>query len=283
MTIVLTNFGFRPLGPATRIYRQQNLSYTFDMTPAPDRTAIRKTPLTSAARSVADLLSDQIIDNLSLGAQLPSEADLATRFNVSRVTIREAFKILAGRGLIGLSRGKRAVVTQPDGAMFGAFLRSLIKSDPKSMFDLLQVRRSLEIQSVTFACRHASRTGHAAIEAALNAMREAARAMPEDSYDPAADLAFDLADVQFHQALALAGGNRVLTYLFEAMETSLLEAFMASHRGQTNTAAALRLSFEEHRAIHEHVAARDERAATEAMLSLLARAETNLRAAYGSF
>jgi DNA-binding FadR family transcriptional regulator len=56
---------------------------------------------------------------------------------------------------------------------------------------------------------------------------------------------------------------------------------MASHRGQTNTAAALRLAFEEHRAIYEHVAARDERAATDAMLALLARAEVNLHAAYG--
>jgi GntR family transcriptional regulator, transcriptional repressor for pyruvate dehydrogenase complex len=257
------------------------LSYTFGMMNTPVSTSIRKNPLTSAARSVADLLSEQIIDKLALGAQLPSESELALRFNVSRVTIREAFKILAGRGLVGLSRGKRAVVTQPDGAMFGAFLKSLIKSDPKCMFDLLQVRRSLEIQSVTFACRHASRTGLAAIEAALNAMRDAARAMPKDGFDAAADLAFDMADVQFHQALALAGGNRVLTYLFEAMESSLLEAFMASHRGQPNTADTLRLAYEEHRTIYEHLSARDERAATDAMLALLARAEVNLHASYG--
>jgi GntR family transcriptional repressor for pyruvate dehydrogenase complex len=248
---------------------------------APVSISTRKSPRVSAARSVADVLYEQIIDGLALGAQLPSEAELALRFNVGRVTIREAFKILAGRGLVGLSRGKRAVVTQPDGAMFGEFLRSLIKSDPRCMFDLLQVRRSLEIQSVTFACRNASRTGFAAIEAALNAMQVAAHSMPEGGFDPAADLAFDMADVQFHQAIALAGGNRVLTYLFEAMESSLLEAFMASHRGQPNSSATLRLAYEEHLAIYEHLSARDERAATDAMLALLARAEANLHATYG--
>jgi GntR family transcriptional regulator, transcriptional repressor for pyruvate dehydrogenase complex len=251
------------------------------------RTAVetepdRKLPLASAARSVADLLSEQIIGTLALGAQLPSETDLAVSYAVSRVTIREALKILAGRGLVSLSRGRRAVVTQPDGAMFGAFLRSLIKSDPRSLFDLLQVRRSLEFQSVTFACRNASRIGLSGIEAALNMMRNAAAAMPPDSWEPAIDLEFDQADVQFHQAIALAGGNRVLTYLFEAMETSLLEFFIASHRGQRNSAADLFASYETHAQILEHIRAKDERAATAAMLALLDRAEANLRRALGS-
>lgn len=256
-----------------------NLYYNLAMT---QTTIAPRAPLESAAASVADLLTEQIIETLALGAQLPSETDMAARFAVSRVTIREALKILAGRGLVGLSRGRRAVVTQPDGAMFGAFLRSLIRSDPRTLFDLLQVRRSLEFQSVTFACRHASRIGLSGIDAALAAMRDAAQAMPADGSDPDIDLAFDMADVQFHQAIALAGGNRVLTYLFEAMETSLLEFFIASHRGQRNTATVLLASYDTHAQILGHIRARDERAATLAMLALLDRAEANLRRALGS-
>jgi len=102
-----------------------------------------------AARNVAELLESQIIGGLDLGARLPSETELAERFGVSRVTVREALKLLAGQGLVSLSRGRRATVTQPDGAMFGAFLKSLIHSDPRAVFDLSQVRRSLEVQSVT--------------------------------------------------------------------------------------------------------------------------------------
>jgi GntR family transcriptional regulator, transcriptional repressor for pyruvate dehydrogenase complex len=234
----------------------------------------------ATAQSVAEMLSAQIMDRLDLGAQLPSESDLAARFEVSRVTVREALKILAGQGLVSLSRGRRATVTQPDGAMFGAFLRSLIHSDPRAMFDLLQVRRSLEVQAVTLACRNASRSGLAAVDAALDAMRDAARAMPDDGGDEDCGRYFDQADVKFHQAMALAGGNRVLTFLFEAMESALLEVFEGSRRGQMRSRAALIANCGDHGAILDHVRARDERAAAEAMLALIARAESNLRAAF---
>jgi DNA-binding FadR family transcriptional regulator len=228
---------------------------------------------------VADLLSAQILDGFELGAQLPSEAELASRFEVSRVTVREALKILAGQGLVSLSRGRRATMAQPDGAMFGAFLRALLHSDPRAMFDLLQVRRALEVQAVTLACRNASRSGLAAVDAALEAMREAARAMPEDGDDGDFGRRFDRADVKFHQALALAGGNRVLTFLFEAMEGALLEVFEGSRRGQPRSSEAMIANVDEHGAVLDHVRARDERAASDAMLALIARAEANMRAA----
>jgi DNA-binding FadR family transcriptional regulator len=235
-----------------------------------------------AAQAVAGLISAEFVGKRELGAQLPSEADLAARFAVSRVTVREALKILAGQGLVSLSRGRRAIVTQPDGAMFGAFLQSLLRSDPRAMFDLLQVRRSLEVQAVTLACRNASRAGLAAVEAALAAMGEAARAMPEDGNDEARGRAFDAADVRFHQAMALAGGNRVLTFLFEAMEGALLDVFEVSRRGEQRHRPAMMANVGDHGAVLDHVRAHDERAAAEAMLALIARAEANLRAAYGN-
>jgi GntR family transcriptional regulator, transcriptional repressor for pyruvate dehydrogenase complex len=150
------------------------------------------------------------------------------------------------------------------------------------MFDLLQVRRALEVQAVTLACRNASRSGLDAVEAALGAMREAALAMPEDIRDEDCGRRFDRADVRFHQAMALAGGNRVLTYLFEAMESALLEVFEGSRRGQQRARAVMIANVDEHGAVLDHVRAHDERAAAEAMLALIARAESNLRAAFGN-
>lgn len=235
-----------------------------------------------AAQNVARLLSSQIVGQLDIGARLPSESELAAQFEVSRVTVREALKILAGQGIVSLSRGRRATVRQPDGAMFDAFLRSLIHSDPRSAFDLMHVRRALEVQAVTLACRNASRSGLAAVDAALVTMRQAADAMPEDGSDEACGRAFDRADVQFHQAMALAGGNRVLTFLFEAMEGALLEVFEGSRRGAQRSRAALIENCEEHRAILDHVRNRDEITAAEAMLGLITRAEANLRSALGS-
>lgn len=242
---------------------------------------LRPMPLTSAASTVAEALGRRILSVLRPGTQLPSEAEMATDFGVSRITIREALKILSGRGLVSITRGKRAVVVQPDGAMFGAFLTSLIKGDPKSLFDLLQIRRSLEIQSVILATRHASRAGLAAVEAALAAMRAAAAQIDAGPPDTQAERAFHLADVRFHEALALSGGNRVLTYLFEAMEASLFEAFVTSHRGQRLAGQTMENLCQTHALIFQHVCAREEKAAVEAMSAILDNAEANLRAAVG--
>ncbi|MGV8988446.1 MAG: FadR/GntR family transcriptional regulator [Cypionkella sp.] len=248
------------------------------MTRTSEKTS-RPIPLTSAAVSVADGLGQRIQSDLRPGAQLPSEAEMAVEFGVSRITIREALKILSGRGLVSIGRGRKAVVTQPDGAMFGAFLTSLIKSDPKCLFDLLQVRRSLEIQSVILATRHASRAGLAAVEASLAAMYAAAAQVDAGGENPEAEYAFHRADVRFHETMALSGGNRVLTYLFEAMESSLLEAFVTSHRGWRVDGVLMEAQCRAHGRILQQVSARDEKAAVEAMTAILDNAEANLRAA----
>ena len=235
----------------------------------------------SASLTVADELARHILDKLRPGDQLSSEAKLAEEFHVSRITVREALKILAGRGLVDIARGRRAIIKQPDGSVYGAFLQSLIKSDPRCLFDLLQVRRSLEIQSVVFASRFASRAGLAAIEASLGAMRDAALAH-ETGNDPlASEQRFHEADVGFHEAMALAGGNRVLTYLFEGMAAALQEAFAASYRGQRLLGFSMTGIYEAHRLIFVHVSAKEEKEASDAMSALLDNAQENLRAAFG--
>ena len=59
---------------------------------------------------------------MSPGMNLPSEADIAMQFGVSRLTVREALKMVAGRGLLDIGRGRRAIVNQPSGMAFADFL-----------------------------------------------------------------------------------------------------------------------------------------------------------------
>jgi len=192
----------------------------------------RESEKTSTAASVATLLVQMIIGNMRPGANLPSEAALAIKFGVSRVTIREAVKMLAGRGLLDLGRGRRAIVREPDSSVLGDFLSWIILYDPKGMFDLVEVRLSLEIQSVALAAERATRPALAAIEASVQAMRDAARLMEQPGANETAELAFHQADVGFHEALAMASGNRILTSLFEAMALPLQRSFFMSRRGR---------------------------------------------------
>src|SRR5689334_8474193 len=132
-----------------------------------------------AVDRVVAALTDLIVTDLSPGVQLPSEADLASTFAVSRLTIREAVKVLSGRGLLGLARGRRATVREPDGAAFGDFLATAMKRDAKGLFDLIEVRQGLEIQSAMLSAGRINRAGIAAIETTLAGMRAAAAEMGE--------------------------------------------------------------------------------------------------------
>lgn len=242
----------------------------------------RDEPAATAASSVADALTEMILSQLSPGSSLPSEADLAARFEVSRLTVREAVKMLAGRGLLDLARGRRAVVREPDGSAFGDFLASLIHNDPKGLFDLMELRMSLETQSATFAARRASRAGLVAVENALQQMRDAAAELDAGADEDEAGTRFHEADVRFHEALAMASGNRVLSFLFEAMSAPLKASFHMSRRGQelrghsrVNTIAA-------HQAVLDAVRAGKPRAAAEAMRAHLQDSESDIKASLGN-
>ncbi len=215
---------------------------------------------TSAANTVADDLADMILTTMAPGTSLPSEAELAERYAVSRLTIREAVKLLAGRGLLELARGKRATVREPDGAAFADFLISILHNDSKGLFDLIEVRLSLEVQSATLAAKRASRAGIAAIENALQGMRDA-----ETATDPDAETRFHNFDVGFHEAVALASGNRILGYLFEAMAGPLRNGIQISRQGHADRGHTLADTIAHHQRILDAIRAGNTRAAAEAM------------------
>ncbi|MEO8882675.1 MAG: FadR/GntR family transcriptional regulator [Devosia sp.] len=236
----------------------------------------------TAASSVADELLALIMGELAPGASLPSEGDLAERYDVSRLTVREAVKMLAGRGLLELARGRRAVVREPDGSAFGDFLAQLIQYDPKGLFDLIEVRTALELQSVSLAAKKASRAGLAAIESTIEAMRLAAIDMRAGADPEAAERRYHDADVGFHEALALASGNRILTYLFEAMASPLQESFYLTRRGHQLRGHAPEHTIAAHQTILKFVRQGDGRGAAEAMRTHLEDAERDIRIALGS-
>lgn len=205
------------------------------------------------------------------GASLPSEAELAERYAVSRLTVREAVKLLAGRGLVDLARGRRAMVREPDGAAFADFLVSVLHNDSKGLFDLVEVRLSLEVQSATLAAKRANRAGIAAIESALQGMRDA-----EAADDTDAEERFHNFDVGFHEAVALASGNRILGYLFEAMAGPLRSGIQISRQGHANRGHTLRDTIDAHQRILDAIRAGNARAAAEAMRLHLRNTERDI-------
>ena len=232
----------------------------------------------TAAMAVAEALARIILNEMSPGASLPSEAELAARYDVSRLTIREAVKLLEGRGLLAIARGRKAVVREPDGAAFADFLTSVIRYDSKGLFDLIEVRLSLEVQSATLAAKRATRAGIAAIESELAGMRETAGA-PGSPMNHEQELGFHTHDVGFHEAVALASGNRVLGFLFEAMAQPLREGFFISRRGHEQRGHTVHDTIAAHQRILDCIRAGNGRAAADAMRLHLKDTERDIRVA----
>ena len=100
----------------------------------------------SISELVQNYVRDYIINNkLSPGDQLPPEGDIAATLEVSRVSVREAVKVLQALGIVEVRHGNGLFVR---GLNFDALLEILSYSllvDLSSLKELYQVRQLFEV------------------------------------------------------------------------------------------------------------------------------------------
>ncbi|MCE8507028.1 FadR family transcriptional regulator [Ruegeria pomeroyi] len=211
---------------------------------------------------IAQAIKDAIVSGaLIVDERLPSEAELAEQFQVSRPTVREALKRLAAQSLIRTQRG----------AFGGAFVNRLSFEDAQAQ----QITTStllLSMNAVSFdtACEARFALERACAPLAverrgdthLAAMRAEIR---QQGAPDLSDEAFCASDVAFHRALVDAAANPVLSYhlagAVEAMQPLMnMITFTARSRG---TIVAL------HARIAEAIDARDAVQADTALTELM--------------
>jgi len=134
------------------------------------------------------------------------------------------------------------------------------------------------VQSATLAAKRANRAGIAAIESELQGMRDTAGAPGQPMSDDQ-ELSFHTHDVGFHEAVALASGNRILGFLFEAMAQPLREGFFISRRGHEKRGHTRHDTIEAHQRILDCIKAGNGRAAAEAMRLHIKDTERDIRVA----
>lgn len=158
---------------------------------------------------IAAAIRDEIVSGkLIVDARLPSEAELAEHFAVSRPTVREALKRLAAQSLIRTQRG----------ATGGAFVNRLSFEEAYGQ----QITTStllLSMNAVSFdiACeaRFTLERACAPLSAARRGPDHLDRMQLEitrQSQPTLSDEDFCASDVAFHRALVDAAGNPVLSY-----------------------------------------------------------------------
>jgi DNA-binding FadR family transcriptional regulator len=196
------------------------------------------------------------------GSRLPREADLATRFGVSRGVARECVRGLEERRIVSVKHGRGATVnpeTRWD-VLDPLVLEALLDSDGGAAIlrEYLECRRVLEIEAAGLAAERARPDTLTAMADALARMTAAAELA---SAGPAAEDLFHEADIEFHRALIAATGNRALGHLTEPIHRAL----MAARRPLARPGLRRRRALPEHQRILAAVAQGDAPAAREAM------------------
>ena len=214
-----------------------------------------------AARASEDvaarILNAFYSDGLQPGEWLGTEAELAERFSVSRVTIRHAVSALAARGLldvrVGARGGLRIATSDPDRLIdaFSIQLRLMgLRRD-----ELFEAMLVIEPVTASLAARRASEAQIADLRELIERSRQAVDDPPQ----------FSALAVGFHQALADMCDNRALRASLAALRFTQLE-----HLGPPTTRPIAERVAGIHASILAAIAARDPELARQRMSEHLA-------------
>lgn len=210
------------------------------------------------AKQISEKIREAILEGrVQVRERLPTEEELAAKFNVSRPTIREALKRLAAQNLIRSRRG-------PSGGTFvnkpsreearltvANAARLLLSMDEFTLNDIAEARQEIEL----ICCRLAAlrRT-----DEDLSAM---AREIEQQRQPSLTDEEFCASDVRFHLALVVAAGNSALDFAASGVIESLQPAVnMVIFRFRDRRKVAA-----QHERLHRALQARDSDAACAAL------------------
>lgn len=219
-------------------------------------------------RKLSDQVHDRLLEMITRrevapGELMPSERELMERFGVGRPAVREALQSLDTMGLISISHGERArvseltvdtVIGQIDGAA-----RLLLSSSPDNLEHLKQVRRFFEIGMVRLAAANAAAADIAELRRLVERQRE--------SLGDAG--AFIAADIAFHRKIAALSGNPIFAAVSDAMLTWLFNY----HSEMLLWSGAEDKTLAEHSVIVDRLAAGDAEGAAAAMGGHLDRSD----------
>jgi len=173
---------------------------------------------TDERRQVADVVAERIeqliVDGvLKTGQALPSERRLCDKLGISRSALREGLKVLRGRGIIETRQGSGSYVAELTGPRDASPLMHLFSSQPRTLYDLLEVRALLEGESARLAALRGTQADFVLITRRYEEML-AAHAAPEglDSQEHAR------LDHAFHLAVCEASHNPVLVHTLKQLD-----------------------------------------------------------------
>ena len=219
--------------------------------------------------SVAQQLAVQILSGeLPQGHVFPGEIEFAEQIGISRSALREAFRVLAAKGLVDSrpKAGTRVTPRRQWSMLDPDLLAWQFEAEPSRKFihDLFELRMMVEPQAAALAAARRSDLDVTAMASALEAMAKHGLATEQGR----------LADQQFHMIMLEATGNEMVV----ALASSIMAAIAWTTIYKQRERELPRDPIPDHQRLFDAIAAADPAAAHVAMEELvrLARADTEV-------
>lgn len=205
--------------------------------------------------AVADKIVKFIDDGVfPVGTRLHGERELAEKFGVSRVTVREAEIALQAVGRVEIKTGSGVYVLD-------ARSRSDDQLPLVSAFELTEARALIESEAAAVAAATMSENTHLKLDQQVQIMASAGPGSVEG----------ERADQEFHRLIASASGNGVIIYVIETMWKMRTELESVKEVYESVCSADCGARDREHSQILDALRARDPAAARIAMRNHFAR------------
>ncbi|MDQ4038563.1 MAG: FadR family transcriptional regulator [Actinomycetota bacterium] len=195
------------------------------------------------------------------GDRLPPERELAEQLGVSRISLREAIKLLVDDGYVQVRRGAKGGTFITELHRPVESWRARMRDQAGTFDDIIDFRIALECHTARLAAVHRTRDDLAVLRAAIKKLpRIGGRA------------SFRLADSQFHGGLAAAAGNVRLANAIYAIRGELF-----SPHDVLTFVEPIDETIRDHQAIYEAVRNRDADLAATSMTEHIERTREQLR------
>lgn len=213
------------------------------------------------SRKVVEHIQELIASGmLKAGDKLPPERELAERMNVSRPTIREAFKTLAASGLIEIKQGNGVFVADPSVRLDN--LASILFMQSDTIHELFEVRKMIEAESAAKAAINGTPEFLGQIRALTRECYDKVVVNPQFSSAEERENYLSETDQTFHLMVAEAAGNEVVVRIM----TNLIDLLKLSRMQSMKIPGRVEQSLEEHMRIAQTL---EERKSEEARVQMI--------------
>jgi DNA-binding FadR family transcriptional regulator len=209
---------------------------------------------TLSARVAQHLLDMITRERQRPGDAVPSEVAICRQLEVSRGSVREAYRTLAALGVLEIETGRRPRLKALNPQVLAQIFGYALTTAQVTLRQVMETRRAIELQTAQLAARHAN-------EAQRRCLRELIQQMRAAIGDHARRIAADMA---MHTTLAEASPNPLNVLILGALRAPLEESMRLDLGGGRTEAELIRI-VDAHEAIVDRVCAGDAVGAGNAM------------------